>query len=277
MRLFSVTLLVALCCLNIVGCCIKLGRTSNGKLEVYSIPEPESPSKVKGIGDAMKAGKSVLIYRTCWKSGALPDDKRNLFFISKLMNSYSPEVKVIELGTSVRYNSDDYYTKIRDYIPGDGFAVIKRDAGQLKMYKYEIVFNESYEALLEPLRINLETVLGSSTYNKAALIKSKSIYPGYNKAVKERRSMIILNFENTCSRFLAAEKKDITNNILPSFSHEAEIFEVQIKNYVDPANELYSKHRNIVNVYNYHTKKVYPAFYTAQDLRSNIRKFLAER
>lgn len=277
MRILLVIFLVIFCCFNIVGCCIKLGSTSNGELEVYSVPEPASPSNVRGIGAAMTAKKPVLIYRTCWKNTALPDDKRNLFFVSKLMNSYSPEVKVIEFGTSVSYNSNDYYTKIRDYIPSSGFAVIKRDARKLKMYKYEIVFHESYKDLLEPLKLNLEKVLGPSTYNKAALIKKKSIYPGYNKAVKDRRSMIILNFENTCSKFLATEKKNITDNILPSFSKKAEIFQVQVKNYLDPANELYSKHRNIVNVYNHRTKKVYPAYYTGQDLKSNIRKFLAKR
>lgn len=241
------------------------------------LPQPKAPSRVMGIGEAMSKGQDVLLFRQTRKSSSLRFNERNFYFISKLMESYAPKVKVIELPNSVTYPQGDYYSDIMDNFPGNGYGVIKKEGDGYKLYKSSFGYSEEFETFVLPVKDSIEQVLGPSTFDKEKMISKQSKYDGYTRAMREGRNMILYSFADACNSLPPAQQKSIEKTIRSTFSAEAEIIQVDPKAYLDPVNELYSKSNNIVCVYNKHTKKTYPALYSGNDTMANIRKFLAER
>ncbi|MBU1108351.1 MAG: hypothetical protein KKB51_16880 [Candidatus Riflebacteria bacterium] len=248
-----------------------------GEIEVVDLPLPKAPSKVFGIGDAMDKGQDVLLFRQTRKSSSLPLNERNFFFITKLMESYAPEVKVIELPNTVSYPQGDFYSDLMDNFPGNGYGVIRKEGDGYKLYRSTFGYSEEYEKIVVPVKESIEQVLGPSRFDKDKLISKQSKYEGYSKAMREGRSMILYSFANACGNFPLAEQKSLEKNLKSRFSGDAEIILINHKSYIDPANELYSKCQNIVCVYNKYTRKTYPALFTGSDVLANVRKFLDER
>jgi hypothetical protein len=247
-----------------------------GKIVVAQLPQPAAPSRVHGIGDAMTAGQDVLIFRLTRKGASLPHNKRNFFFITKLMESYAPTVKVIELSTSESYPQGDYYAELMDYSPPNGFGVIKKEQDGFKLYSSVFGYAESYEDFVVPVQEKVEEVLGKSSFDKSKLISPTSKYEAYNKARRERRPMILYSFANACNSFPAPEQAKVKTDIIARFSRVAEIFEVDHTSFTDPANEVFDQGQNIVCVYNSRNGKVTPTLFAKSDVLENIQKALDE-
>ncbi|HNV70320.1 MAG TPA: hypothetical protein PKO06_11525, partial [Candidatus Ozemobacteraceae bacterium] len=171
-------------CFVIPACAKKLGFEysdgTQGPIEVVDLPTPKSPSRVFGLGEAMAAGKDVLLFRQVRKPTALKHMERNFFFISKLMESYEPTVKVIELSNSVSYPQGDYYADLMDYFPANGYGVVKKEGDGYKLYSSKFGYSEEYDTFVLPVKESIEQVLGPCPYDKKKLIKSTSCYEPYN-------------------------------------------------------------------------------------------------
>ncbi|MFA5205751.1 MAG: hypothetical protein WC708_15245 [Lentisphaeria bacterium] len=248
-----------------------------GKIKAVSLPAPKAPSQVFGIGEAMAAGQDILLFRPARKASALPDDERNYYFIGKLMESYAPRVKVIELTTAVSYPQGDYFADILDNFHANGYGVIKKENGGYKLYKVKFGYSENYDAFVVPIQRNLETMLGPSSYDKRKLISPESRFEAYNRAMREGRNLIICNFAGACGSFPPAEQAALRQKIQAAFSGEAEILDLDYTAYTDPATELYSTCRNMVSVYNSRTKRISPALFSRGDTLATIRRLLAEK
>ena len=262
-------------CGNNLG--IEFSGGGPGKIKAVSLPVPKAPSQVFGIGAAMAAGQDILLFRPTRKESALPDDERNYYFIGKLMESYAPRVKVIELSTTVRYPQGDYVTDILDHFYANGYGVIKKENGGYKLYKVKFGYSENYDEFVVPIQRNLEKMLGPSSYDKSKLISPVSRFEAYNKAMREGRNLIICNFAGACGSFPPAEQEALKRKILAAFSGEAEILELDYQAYTDPATELYSTCRNMVSVYNGRTKRISPALFSGRDTLATIRRLLDEK
>ena len=247
-----------------------------GKIKAVSLPDPKAPSQVLGIGEAMAAGQEILLYRPARKGMALPDDERNYFFIAKIMESYAPRVKVIELGNSVSFTRGDYYSEISDKFPANGYGVIKKEDGRYKLYTSDFGYSENYDDFVAPVKSALEQVLGPGSFDKKGLIAAESKFEAYNKAVREGGNLILYSFAGACSGFPQAEQEALLDGLRTRFSGEAGLIKVDYKAYTDPSSELYSKCRNIVCVYNGRNKKISPALFAGGDTYANVRKFLDE-
>jgi hypothetical protein len=248
------------------------GKQSEVKRE--SLPNPESPSKVFGIGEAMNKGQPILIFRQTRKPGALAHTKRNFFFISKLMESYQPEVKVIELGMSVSYPNGDYFMTILDYLPADGYGVIKKEKDGFKIYTSTFGYSEFYDKIVIPAQKSIESVLGPAKFDINKLITSKSKYKGFIEAKRSGKNIILYSFADACNSLPISEQHKIEKTLNSRFSKQALIIKVDPNAYTDPANHLYAKCLNIISVYNGHTKEIYPAIYKNQNEMENVKKFL---
>jgi hypothetical protein len=259
-------------CGNNLG--IEFSGGGPGKIKTVSLPAPKAPSQVSGIGEAMAAGQDILLFRPARKESALPDDERNYYFIGKLMESYAPRVRVIELTTSVSYPQGDYFADILDHFYANGYGVIKKEAGGYKLYKVKFGYSENYDAFVVPIQRNLEKMLGPSLYDKSKLISPVSRFEAYNKAMREGRNLIICNFAGACGSFPPAEQVALRQKIQAAFSGEAEILELDYTAYTDPATELYSTCRNMVSVYNGRTKRISPALFSGRDTLATIRQLL---
>ena len=256
---------------------IEFSGGSQGKIKAVRLPEPKAPSQVFGIGEAMAAGQDILLFRPTRKASALRHDERNYYFIAKLMESYAPRVKVIELTSSVSYPQGDYFAEIMDDFYGNGYGVIKKEDGGYKLYKAKFGYSENYEEFVVPIKKNLEKMLGPSTFDKNQLIDRESKFAAYNKAMREGRSLILYSFADACGSFPPAAQEALKRKIVATFSGEAEILELDYTAYTDPANELYSTCRNMVCVYNSRTKRVSPALFSGSDEMTNIRNLLDEK
>ncbi len=248
-----------------------------GPIEVVDLPQPSAPSRVFGIGEAMARGQTILLFRQTRKVNALPHNERNFFFICKLLESYGPTVKVIELPTSVSYPQGDYFADIMDRFPGNGYGVIKKEVDGYKLYTSTFGYSEEYDGIVTPVKDSIEQVLGPCPFDRSRIIDKRSRYEPFNKAMKDNRSLILYSFAITCGRFPPAEQTKLEQSIKSRFSSEAEIVLVDHKAFTDPANELYSQANNIVCVYNSHTRKTSPALFSGQDTMANIRRLLDER
>ena len=200
-----------------------------------------------------------------------------LTFIGKLMESYAPRVKVIELSTTVRYPQGDYFSDILDHFYANGYGVIKKENDGYKLYQVKFGYSENYDAFVVPIQRNLEKMLGPSSYDKRKLISPASRFEAYNKAMREGRNLIICNFAGACGSFPPAEQDALKRKIVATFSGEAEILDLDYTAYTDPATELYSTCRNMVSVYNGRTKRISPALFSGRDTLAAIRQLLNEK
>ncbi|PKL45913.1 MAG: hypothetical protein CVV42_18265 [Candidatus Riflebacteria bacterium HGW-Riflebacteria-2] len=276
--LFVFSFLVFVC--SSIGCgCGGFEYSSGvqGEIEVKTLPGPEAPSKVLGIGPAMSEGKDILIFRQTRKASSLPLNERNFFFISKVMQSYQPAVKVIEIPNSVSYPQGDYYSVIMDHFPGNGYGVLKNEDGGFKLYTSTFGYSEKYDEMVVPVIESIEKVLGPCPFDKRKLILNKSKYPEYTKAMKEGKSIIFYCFANCCNSFPPSQQASLERQLKTNFANEAGLVKIDHKAYTDPANELYSQCENIVSVYNSKTRKISPALFSGSDTIANVRKFLNER
>lgn len=248
-----------------------------GKIIVVNISAPEAPSQVFGIGKAMKEGKSIIIFRQLRKASALNHCKRNFYFISKLMESYAPKVKVIELSSAVSYPNGDYFMKILDEMPANGFGIMKKGAKGYKLYKSTFGYSENYDEIVLPVKERVEEVLGKCKFSKKKLIAKKSKYKAYNEAMKYHKHLVMYSFADACNSIPSSKQAKIIKMMQSNFSKKAKILKINHNFYTDPANELYSKGNNIVIVYNCKTKKTYPALFTKSDTKKNIEEALAKR
>jgi hypothetical protein len=256
---------------------IEFSSGVQGDVQVVDLPTPKSPSRVMGIGEAMAKGQDVLLFRQTRKSSSLPHNERNFFFITKLLESYSPQVKVIELPNSVTYPQGDFYSDIMDRFPGNGLGVIRKEGEGYKLYKSTFGYSEEYETMVLPVKDRIEQILGPAPFQKEALISKQSRYQGFTKAQQDGKNLILYSFAEACSRFPPAEQKRLEQSIKTQFAKEAEIVLIDHKAYTDPANELFAQGRSMVCVYNRRTKKSYPVPVTGSDPVANIRTFLNER
>jgi hypothetical protein len=257
-----------------MGCGCSFSSGKQGPIKTVELPSPKSPSKVFGIGKAMKEGKPVLIFRQTRKPSALPFEERNFFFISKVMQSYEPKVKVIEIGNSVSYPQGDYFQTIMDYFPADGYGVIKKENNNYKLYKSTFGYSEKYDEIVVPVIKSIEKVLGPCKFKKENLIAKNSKYKGYNQAMKSGKHLILYSFAGACNSFPASKQASLESKMKTKFKGKAELVKINHKLYTDPANELYSQTHNMVAVYNAKTKKVTPALWVKQDTIKNIENAL---
>ncbi|HNV72823.1 MAG TPA: hypothetical protein PKO06_24155, partial [Candidatus Ozemobacteraceae bacterium] len=82
---------------------------------------------------------------------------------------------------------------------------------------------------------------------------------------------------DACNSFSAQEGQRLVQTMHRDFSRDAEIVEVNHKNYTDPANELFSQVNNMVCVYNARLRKASPALFGGSDVAATIRRLLDER
>lgn len=252
-------------------------RYSDGKqseVVIVELPAPQSPSKVFGIGEAMEKGQDILIFRQTRKASALPLNESNFFFISKLLESYSPQVKVIEIGNTVSYPNGDYFMTLLDNLPANGYGVVKNEDGQYKLYKSSFGYSEVYEEMVLPVQTSIEEVLGPSGFDKKNLITSTSRYKDFIKAKQEGRNIILYSFANACSSLPVSEQKKIESQLKSKFSKQALIVKINHKYYTDPANDLFLQCQNTVGVYNGRSKEIYPALFTGNDVMKKVGEFL---
>lgn len=256
---------------------IEYSDGKQGEIKVTPLPSPQSASKVSGIGKAMETGQDILIFRQTRKSSSLELNRRNFFFITRLMESYSPEVKVIELGTTVSYPNGDYFMTILDYLPTNGYGVIKKEADGFKMYSSTFAYSENYDEIVTPVKVSIEQVLGPSRFDKEKMISQTSKYKGFVEAKKSGNNIILYCFADACGNLPPSEQSKIERELKAQFTDKATIIKINPKLYTDPANELYSRCENIVSVYNGKTKEIYPALFTGKDVMKNVRTFLARQ
>lgn len=272
--LLLVSLLFIMKCAR--SCGIEYSDGTQGEVEVVDLPQPSAPSQVFGIGAAMAADQDVLLFRQTRKSSSLAHNERNFFFITKLMESYSPKVKVIELSNSVSYPQGDFFMDVMDRFPGNGYGVIRKEEGGYKLYRSTFGYGESYETLVTPVQESIEKVLGPSGFDKARLISHDSRYEPYTKAMREKKSLIMYSFADACGNLPPAEQRRVEQAI-SQFGREAEILKVDHKAYTDPANELFAKANNTVCVFNARNRKTSPVLFSGVDVAATIRKLLDER
>lgn len=249
---------------------------SNSNPRVVELPIPSSPSQVLGFGDAMSAGKSIILLRTFDGRAELTFLRRNYHFLKELILSYNDKAEFIELPMQISFEQNDYITTILDnFFPYD-FAVMKKEGAAYTMHLFPIVISESYEEAVLPAQKNLEGIFGRSGYSKEKLLSPTSQFEPYNKAMRERRNLIIYSFDDCCGSFPPSQQEKLENQLIDEFSSQAELLKISTYAPLDPAFELLSKTRNIVNVYNAKTGKISPALFSGQDVLSNVRKFLSE-
>ena len=276
--LIAFAFFVLVCTIQGCGCGgVEYSSGVQGEIAVKTLPSPDAPSKVLGIGAAMDEGKDVLIFRQTRKASSLPLNERNFFFISKVMESYRPDVKVIEIPNSVTYPQGDYYSVIMDHFPGNGYGVIKNEDGSCKLYTSTFGYSEKYDEMVVPVIESIEKVLGPCPFDKRRLILSNSKYPEYTNAMKEKKNIVFYCFANCCNSFPPAEQASLERKLKENFSSAAGLVKIDHKAYTDPANELYSQCESIVSVYNSKTRQISPAFVSGSDTITNVRKLLAER